>query len=122
MFKAVLNQKPSSPALPTDPNCVSPPRRRKRFEMPLVPHIGSKKFAQSQNQLNGKISNADRRGDFFARRQRIAQQRKSLPIASVEKRLVEEVRNNDTLIIVGETGSGKTTQLPQFLFNWGILS
>lgn len=28
----------------------------------------------------------------------------------VEKRLVEEVRKNDILIIVGETGSGKTTR------------
>ncbi|CAL5338588.1 unnamed protein product [Camellia sinensis] len=27
----------------------------------------------------------------------------------VEKRLVEEVKSNDILIIVGETGSGKTT-------------
>jgi HrpA-like RNA helicase len=30
-------------------------------------------------------------------------------IGSVQKRLVDEVRKNDTLIIVGETGSGKTT-------------
>lgn len=29
---------------------------------------------------------------------------------SVEKRLVEEVKSNDTLIVVGETGSGKTTR------------
>ncbi|KAG0471052.1 hypothetical protein HPP92_015598 [Vanilla planifolia] len=42
----------------------------------------------------------------------IVQQRKSLPIASVEGRLVEEVRKNDTLIIVGETGGGKTTPSP----------
>ncbi|KAL6861175.1 hypothetical protein ACP4OV_016875 [Aristida adscensionis] len=54
------------------------------------------------------------------RRQMIRQQRKSLPIASVEKRLVDEVRNNDTLIVVGETGSGKTTQLPQFLYDAGF--
>ncbi|KAK3131825.1 hypothetical protein QOZ80_6AG0511980 [Eleusine coracana subsp. coracana] len=53
-------------------------------------------------------------------RQLIRQQRKSLPIASVEKRLVDEVRKNDTLIIVGETGSGKTTQLPQFLYDAGF--
>ncbi|CAI9105870.1 OLC1v1004889C1 [Oldenlandia corymbosa var. corymbosa] len=54
------------------------------------------------------------------RRQKIKEQRKSLPIAAVEKRLVEEVKNNDTLIIVGETGSGKTTQLPQYLYYGGF--
>lgn len=48
------------------------------------------------------------------------QQRKVLPIALVERKIVDEVRKNDTLIIVGETGSGKTTQLPQFLFNAGF--
>ncbi|XP_057777374.1 pre-mRNA-splicing factor ATP-dependent RNA helicase DEAH10-like [Salvia miltiorrhiza] len=58
--------------------------------------------------------------DFIARRQKIEKHRKALPIAAVEKRLVEEVRNNDVLIIVGETGSGKTTQLPQYLFNGGF--
>ena len=34
-----------------------------------------------------------------------------LVLVSVEKRLIEEVRKNDTLIIVGETGSGKTTRM-----------
>ncbi|XP_014490699.1 pre-mRNA-splicing factor ATP-dependent RNA helicase DEAH10 [Vigna radiata var. radiata] len=62
----------------------------------------------------------NRQTQFSARRQKIMQQKKSLPIASVEKRLVEEVRKNDVLIIVGETGSGKTTQIPQFLFDAGF--
>ncbi|KAL6983323.1 Pre-mRNA-splicing factor ATP-dependent RNA helicase DEAH10, partial [Sarracenia purpurea var. burkii] len=44
----------------------------------------------------------------------------TLMIFVVEKRLVDEVQNNNILIIVGETGSGKTTQLPQFLFNAGF--
>ncbi|XP_057808881.1 pre-mRNA-splicing factor ATP-dependent RNA helicase DEAH10-like [Salvia miltiorrhiza] len=83
--------------------------------------------------------NAAPKADFIARRQKIEKHRKALPIASgvqnlcqrndcasnfwycaVEKRLVEEVRNNDVLIIVGETGSGKTTQLPQYLFDGGF--
>ncbi|XP_020576185.1 pre-mRNA-splicing factor ATP-dependent RNA helicase DEAH10 [Phalaenopsis equestris] len=50
----------------------------------------------------------------------ILRQRRSLPIASVERKLVDEIRKNDTVIIVGETGSGKTTQLPQYLFNAGF--
>ncbi|XP_047172145.1 pre-mRNA-splicing factor ATP-dependent RNA helicase DEAH10 [Vigna umbellata] len=62
----------------------------------------------------------NRQTQFSARRQKIMQQKKSLPIASVEKRLVEEVRKNDVLIIVGETGSGKTTQIPQFLLDAGL--
>ncbi|KAL0420766.1 UNVERIFIED_CONTAM: Pre-splicing factor ATP-dependent RNA helicase DEAH10 [Sesamum latifolium] len=57
------------------------------------------------NQLNGT------KPDFFARRQKIDQHRKALPIATVEKRLLEEVSKNDILIIVGETGSGKTTHV-----------
>ncbi|KAL5179263.1 Pre-mRNA-splicing factor ATP-dependent RNA helicase DEAH10 [Glycine soja] len=66
----------------------------------------------------GSFSN--RQTQFSERRQKIIQQRKSLPIAPVEKRLVEEVRKHDVLIIVGETGSGKTTQIPQFLFDAGF--
>lgn len=34
----------------------------------------------------------------------------SVYLNTVEKRLIEEVQNNDILIIVGETGSGKTTR------------
>ncbi|KAI8539403.1 hypothetical protein RHMOL_Rhmol09G0180300 [Rhododendron molle] len=74
----------------------------------------------SMDPAGSKDSNGGPKADFFARKQRIAQQRKSLPIASVEKRLMDEVRSHDILIIVGETGSGKTTQLPQYLFNAGF--
>ncbi|CAK9142426.1 unnamed protein product [Ilex paraguariensis] len=90
--------------------------------MPTMAQGGRSNFTHSnqQHQINGKISNYDSKANLFARRQKIQHQRKSLPIASVEKRLVEEVRTNDTLIIVGETGSGKTTQLPQYLFNGGF--
>ncbi|XP_042409696.1 pre-mRNA-splicing factor ATP-dependent RNA helicase DEAH10-like [Zingiber officinale] len=83
--------------------------------MPSFPQVSS---PQDKQHL---LANEDHRHQhLLARRQSILLHRKSLPIASVERRLVEEVRKNDTLIIVGETGSGKTTQLPQFLYNGGF--
>ncbi|KAH0554200.1 ATP-dependent RNA helicase DHX33 [Cotesia glomerata] len=50
----------------------------------------------------------------------LQQQRKSLPVYKLRKRLLEEIRNYNSLIIIGETGSGKTTQIPQLLLHSGI--
>ena len=44
----------------------------------------------------------------------------SLPIAKFERDLVGAIRNNQVLILIGETGSGKTTQLPQYLYRAGF--
>lgn len=38
-----------------------------------------------------------------------------LPISSHRDELVEGIRNNDVTIIVGETGSGKSTQIPKLI-------
>ena len=46
--------------------------------------------------------------------------RDSLPIAASRDRLVAEIRARETLIVVGETGSGKTTQLPQYAHEAGL--
>ena len=35
-------------------------------------------------------------------------------------RLMREVEKNPTLIVIGETGSGKTTQIPQFILEHGV--
>lgn len=43
----------------------------------------------------------------------------SLPIASFKKEIVDAVRNNNCVIITAETGSGKSTQVPQFLLGAG---
>jgi HrpA-like RNA helicase len=44
------------------------------------------------------------------KRRALLEQRRSLPIASVAEKLVEHVKKNDTLVVIGETGSGKTTR------------
>jgi len=46
---------------------------------------------------------------------------KSLPIFSYEQQILEAVRSHRTTIVVGETGSGKSTQLPQILLDNGII-
>jgi pre-mRNA-splicing factor ATP-dependent RNA helicase DHX16 len=45
--------------------------------------------------------------------------RESLPIFAYREQLLEAVEQFQTLIIVGETGSGKTTQIPQYLSEAG---
>ncbi|XP_043997361.1 ATP-dependent RNA helicase DHX33 isoform X1 [Gambusia affinis] len=47
-------------------------------------------------------------------------QRKQLPIYQARTRLVNELRQLHNAIVIGETGSGKTTQIPQYLFEAGI--
>lgn len=55
----------------------------------------------------------------FAKSKTIAQQRQYLPIYSVRDELLQVIRENQVVVVVGETGSGKTTQLTQYLFEDG---
>ena len=50
----------------------------------------------------------------------IKQQRESLPVYKFQKQLIDAVHNNQLLIVVGDTGSGKTTQLTQYLAEAGF--
>lgn len=49
----------------------------------------------------------------------IQEQRKSLPIYKLKKELIQAVRDNQVLVVIGETGSGKTTQVTQYLAEAG---
>ncbi|KAL8550687.1 hypothetical protein ACS0TY_009191 [Phlomoides rotata] len=55
----------------------------------------------------------------FAKSNTLAQQRQYLPIFSVREELLQVIRENQVVIVVGETGSGKTTQLTQYLHEDG---
>lgn len=50
--------------------------------------------------------------------------RLQLPIVSEEQPIMETILHHPVVVICGETGSGKTTQVPQFLFEagWGSSS
>ena len=49
----------------------------------------------------------------------IQYQRKILPIFEYKEKILELLKTNQLIIIEGETGSGKTTQIPQYLYESG---
>ncbi|KAF9595698.1 hypothetical protein IFM89_003440 [Coptis chinensis] len=70
------------------------------------------KFAQHMKEKGEAVSD-------FARTKTLSQQRQYLPIFSVREELLQVIRENQVIIVVGETGSGKTTQLTQYLLEDG---
>lgn len=50
----------------------------------------------------------------------ILEQRQSLPIYKLRDELIKAIDGNQILIVVGETGSGKTTQMTQYLAEAGF--
>ncbi|KAI5479929.1 ATP-dependent rna helicase dhx8 [Pseudohyphozyma bogoriensis] len=74
---------------------------------------------------NGKVVGADGVGkkkllqaDKARRRQeaeRLLTGRQKLPVWAGQAEILKAVEENDTVVVLGETGSGKTTQIPHFL-------
>lgn len=54
------------------------------------------------------------------RPEHIQEARLGLPVVGEEQKIMESIYNNNVTVIWGATGSGKTTQLPQFLFEAGF--
>eukprot|EP00096_Caligus_rogercresseyi_P009584 TRINITY_DN3278_c0_g2_i1.p1 TRINITY_DN3278_c0_g2~~TRINITY_DN3278_c0_g2_i1.p1 ORF type:complete len:1104 (+),score=332.56 TRINITY_DN3278_c0_g2_i1:64-3375(+) len=73
---------------------------------------GSQKFADHM-----KVTQESK--SIFAKTKTLKQQREFLPIFAVRQQLLNIIRDNNVIIIVGETGSGKTTQLTQYLHEDG---
>ncbi|XP_073408067.1 3'-5' RNA helicase YTHDC2 isoform X2 [Dendrobates tinctorius] len=73
----------------------------------------SRETIKSSGRLNNGIPQVPvRRGesDFDSFRQ-------SLPVFEKQEEIVQIIKENKVVLIVGETGSGKTTQIPQFLLD-----
>lgn len=53
------------------------------------------------------------------RKPEIQKARMQLPVCAEEQNIMETINSNPVTILCGETGSGKTTQVPQFLYEAG---
>ena len=62
---------------------------------------------------------ASQAASAFSRSKTLKEQREFLPAFAVRDELLRVIRDNQVTIVVGETGSGKTTQLTQFLLEAG---
>lgn len=54
------------------------------------------------------------------RPEEVQEKRLELPILAEEDQIMEAIRSHSVVVICGETGSGKTTQVPQFLYEAGF--
>lgn len=92
----------------------------KRNELDLNSEEGRGKLTESRERafeslrlaelLQKKEGSSKHKGSFF-------EQRASLPAFSQREAILEAVAAHQVVVVEGETGSGKTTQLPQFILD-----
>uniref|UniRef100_A0A8C5BKY2 RNA helicase n=1 Tax=Gadus morhua TaxID=8049 RepID=A0A8C5BKY2_GADMO len=80
-----------------------------------VDYRTEQKFADHMKDKSEASSN-------FAKNKTLLEQRQYLPIFACRQQLLNIIRDNSIVIVVGETGSGKTTQLTQYLHEDGYTS
>ncbi|GAA6050928.1 hypothetical protein JCM3770_002542 [Rhodotorula araucariae] len=66
-----------------------------------------------------KATKSNKGASAFARNKTLKEQRQYLPAFASREELLRVIRENQVTIVIGETGSGKTTQLTQFLHEEG---
>ena len=65
------------------------------------------------------VERTTKREKKVTEKEKIAATRKSLPVFGYRDEFLAAVADNQVLVVIGETGSGKTTQLPQYLHEVG---
>lgn len=85
------------------------PAIKQEEDQPMEPQ--SHKFSDVMKKNEGASN--------FSQNKSLREQREFLPAFAVREDLLRVIRDNQVIICVGETGSGKTTQLTQFLLEDG---
>ncbi|KAH9807813.1 pre-mRNA-splicing factor ATP-dependent RNA helicase prp22-like [Teratosphaeria destructans] len=105
--KTDLGQEWNDPMInPAERRFASDLRQPKQDAKPEMPEW--KKIASGKGELGKRTTMS------------IKEQRESLPAFKMRKQFLEAVREYQLLIVVGDTGSGKTTQLTQYLAEHGF--
>lgn len=67
-----------------------------------------------------EMPKSNRRALTVERPSDVKESRYNLPVAQMEFEVMDAIRNNDVVIVCGETGSGKSTQVPQLMYESGF--
>lgn len=72
-------------------------------------------------QLKGGQAGGNNSSRHAEQASELEMERRQLPMWGARESFLKEVRKHPTVVLLAETGSGKTTQVPQFLVNGGLL-
>jgi len=103
----------------------------KPWEDPM-PDAGERHFAQELRSVNLGASYEmsewkqlqEKKGLAFGHQsaKSLKEQREDLPIAKLKRPLCQAIADNQVMVVIGETGSGKTTQMTQYMAEMGFTS
>ncbi|QSL65203.1 hypothetical protein MERGE_002510 [Pneumocystis wakefieldiae] len=80
--------------------------------------LGEEENIKESNKFSTFMKKSEAASEF-SRGKSLTEQREYLPAFAVREELLNVIRENRVTIVIGETGSGKTTQLTQFLHEDG---
>lgn len=92
----------------------------KKYELVIEDAIEfTKAFTETGESKENKDDEKPQMSEREKKRLTIEETRKSLPIYPFRDELLRAIEDHQVLIVEGETGSGKTTQIPQYLYEAG---
>jgi ATP-dependent RNA helicase DHX37/DHR1 len=118
---AVVQETPSPDThRPTSSQCILPPKIKPYIPTEPIQIQTTQSYAKQEPNTSPKeSSDATSLIRCIQRPADVTATRVDLPVAAMEFDIMDAVRNHDVTIVCAATGSGKSTQVPQFLYEAG---
>ena len=111
------SEKPIQRYIPTDPVEIKTTQSYEKVVVAQPKSTTTNNDSSSSSSIHSRT-----RVREIQRPPEVSATRYDLPVAGMEFEIVDAIRNHDVTILCAETGSGKSTQVPQFLYESGFTS